>query len=233
MALARDRRYGHHARIPGRICRCLDYFHVSSDRQAIQERLHAYYLFVGVVDDEIDSVGLEAGREVLEQLRNEELIFREPGARAPVAVVTEVLKRHLCLETFPAVLQKLEELYETVVRERNSRTMRAYVEQRVAIGRLTADVSYLLIRPLLPREYPELRRFLQRVGEVGCLIDSVIDLRADDRLGLLAFRPGLRDYLYLVRRMFHDGFKVLRQHPRLLGLFLEAIRDNVGMPNKQ
>src|SRR5437773_2273991 len=34
-------------------------------------------------------------------------------------------------------------------------------------------------------------------------------------------------YFYLISRMLPDGFKVLLRHPRLVGLFLEAITDNL------
>jgi hypothetical protein len=70
-------------------------------------------------------------------------------------------------------------------------------------------------------------RFLQRVGEVGCLMDSVIDLRADARLGLINFRPTPRDYFKLVSQLLRDGFRILLKHTRLLGLFVEAITDNL------
>src|SRR5258706_8266256 len=54
-AISQDFRYGHYVRIPQRICRCLDYFDVSVSRKAVEERLCSYYLFIGVVDDVIDS----------------------------------------------------------------------------------------------------------------------------------------------------------------------------------
>src|SRR5215813_8730624 len=112
LAISRDCKYGHYARIPGRICRCLEYFDISSDRRAVQERLDSYYLFIGVVDNEIDSVGLDAGREILKQLENGSPIFREPTKQSPAKVVTEVLRHHIGLEMFPIVLGKLEELYQ-------------------------------------------------------------------------------------------------------------------------
>src|SRR5436853_7227306 len=105
--------------------------------------------------------------------------------------------------------------------------MRAYIEQRKVIGRLTAELSYLLIRPLLESEHKDLCRFLKTIGEVGCLIDSVIDLRADNRLGLLGFNPTLKDYLKLTGQMLREGLKVILSHPRLLGLFMEAISDDL------
>jgi hypothetical protein len=226
-AVSQDSRYGHYARIPGRICRCLDYFKVSSSRGAVNERLHSYYLFIGVVDDLIDSDRLEAGREILDQLGDRTPLLDERAEQSRARLVTEILKRQINLEIYPLVLAKLEELYQAVIKERKSTTMRAYIEQRKTIGRLTAEVSYMLIRPLLESEHKALCRFLQKVGEVGCLIDSVIDLRADGRVGLLSFRPALKDHLKLTGHMLHEGSRILLRHPRLLGLFLEAIGDDL------
>jgi hypothetical protein len=50
----------------------------------------------------------------------------------------------------------------------------------------------------------------------------VIDLRSDERLGLLSFKPTPGDHLRLAVRTLHEGVRVLLKHPRLLGLFLEA-----------
>lgn len=225
-ALSLDSRYGHYVRIPERICRCLDYFQVSSEREKVRERLHAYYLFIGVVDDVLDSNQLEAGREILDRLNSRKLL-PDAAKESEAALVTEVFKGNISFETLPTILAKLEELYRAVVSEREAATMSAYIEERKAIGRLTAEVSYLLIRPLIASEHTELCGFLQAVGEVGCLVDSIIDLRADARMGLIRFQPGLKDYLRLASRMLHDGLRILFQHTRLLGLFLEAMSDNV------
>jgi hypothetical protein len=226
-AISQEPRYGHYARIPERICRCLDYFRISSNRRAIGQRLHSYYLFIGVVDDVMDSGEAEAGRQILEQLDNRNPLFDDETNESDARLVTEVLKCHISPETYPAVLAKFEELYEAVVKERKSTTMSAYLWQRKAVGRLTAEVSYLLIRPLLVTEHKEVADFLQKVGEVGCLIDSAIDLRVDVRLSLTSFRPTPRDYLQLVIHLLRDGFRILLRHPRLLGLFLEAMTDTV------
>jgi len=226
-AISQEARYRHYVRIPERICRCLDYFDVPSSRTAVKTRLHSYYLFIGVVDDVIDSSRLEAGREILKQLEDRTLLFHEGTKQSRTKLVTEILKCHISLEIYPLVLVKLEELYQAVVRERQSSTMRAYIEQRKVIGCLTAEVSYLLIRPLLKSDHKDLCRFLKNIGEVGCLIDSAIDLRSDDRLGLLSFRPTLEDHLRLTGQMLHEGLKVILRHPRLLGLFLEAVSDDL------
>jgi hypothetical protein len=226
-AVSQDSRYGHYVRIPERICRCLDYFKVSYSRGAVKERLHSYYLFIGVADDVIDSSRPEAGGKILKQLDNMIPFFDEETGRSRAKLVTEILKCHIGLDIYPTVLAKLEELYRAVIRERKSETMGAYIEQRKAIGRLTAEVSYLLIRPLLDSEHEDLCAFLQEVGEVGCLIDSVIDLRADDRVGLLSFRPTLKDYLKLTGRMLREGLRIVLKHPRLLGLFVESVNDDL------
>jgi hypothetical protein len=160
-------------------------------------------------------------------LDNPKPFFDEEAKESHAKLVTEVFKSHISHETYPAIAAKLEELYRAVVSERESTTMSAYIEQRKAIGCLTAEASYLLIQPLLVSEHKGLRRFLQKVGEVGCLMDSVIDLRADVRSGLLNFRPTLKDYLKLVSQLLRDGLKILLRHTRLLGLFLEAITDNL------
>src|SRR5262245_38427666 len=93
--ISQDSRYGHYVRIPGRICRCLDYFNVSFRRTSVEERLHSYYLFIGVVDDVIDSNGLEAGRDILQLLDNRTPVFDEEAGQSEARVVTEVLKCHI------------------------------------------------------------------------------------------------------------------------------------------
>ena len=226
-AVSQNSRYGHYVRIPERICRCLDYFKIPSSRAVIRERLHSYYLFIGVMDDVIDSNQLEAGREILKQLDNRQPVFSEDTKESRVRLVTEVFKCHISRESYPIILGTLEELYEAVVRERTCATMRAYIKQRKTIGRLTAEVSYLLIRPLLTGEHHGLRHLMQRVGEVGCLIDSAIDLKMDVQLGLINFTPTLKDRINLACQLLRDGFGILLRHARLLGVFLEALTDDL------
>src|SRR5688500_18810443 len=225
-ALSRDSRYAHFVRIPERICRCLDYFKVTFDRAAVKKRLHSYYLFIGVIDEILDSARLETGDEILRQLFHRELSFDKGYDRSPASLVTEVLKTHIEIEVYSPMKLKLEQLYQAVIRERNSQTLEQYVEERRIVGRLTAEVSYLLILPLLEDAPEDLRAFLIDVGEIGCLVDSSIDLRADHRLGLLSFTPTLRNHLQLVRMTLQRGMKISLRHPRLFALFLEAIGDN-------
>jgi hypothetical protein len=223
--VAQHPRYGHYARIPRRVCRCLDHFGVEADRRAVEERLRAYYLFIGVADDAIDLGRLEAGREILRQFASS----APPDAEAwsSAQLLTEVLKTHVSPEIFPTALAKLEELYAAVVGERTARTVGDYIRRRKEVGRLTSELSYLLIRPLLRRERSDLLRFFQRVGEVGCLFDSLVDLKADERAGLLNFKPSLSDRLRLAAHTAREGLRLLRRHPRLFGLFCEALGDDL------
>src|SRR2546421_12046187 len=94
-AISQESRYRHYVRIPERICRCLDYFDVPSSRRAVKTRLHSYYLFIGVVDDAIDSSRLDVGREILKQLEDRTLIFNEETKQSRTKLVTEILKCHI------------------------------------------------------------------------------------------------------------------------------------------
>lgn len=239
--ISRDPRYGHYARIPERVCRCLDYFGLAFDRAEVAERLRTYYIFIGVADDAIDAGSVRAGADILRQLTAPAFDLvpafefgkgARPSSVAPVELATDALRRHVGARPHPALRERLGELYGAVVSERESETMTAYVAARKAVGQLTAEVSYLLIVPLLRDGgdgggCEEVRRFLWKVGEVGCLLDSVIDLRSDERLGLLGFSPTRRDRLRLAARTLVEGGGVLLGHPRLVRLFLEAAGDDL------
>ena len=77
-AIAANRKYRHFTRIPRRIIRCLDYFGLDCDSVVVERRLRAYYLFIGVIDNAIDSGQLQVS-QVLRQF--------EPG-RALRAIST-------------------------------------------------------------------------------------------------------------------------------------------------
>ena len=144
-----------------------------------------------------------------------------------MSLVTEVLKQNISDEVYPLVVGKLHELYRAVVTERKAETIAAYIEQRKIVGLLTAELSHVLIRSFLEGEGSDFRRFLERVGAVGCLVDSVIDLRADAQLGLVFFKPTIGDFLKLLISTLREGLSVSMKHPALLGVFLEAVSDNV------
>ena len=229
-AIADDPKYNHFVHIPDRIIRCIDYFGIGCDRLVTRARLQAYYLFIGVVDEAIDSGQILTGRLILDYLSTPLPLFDETVRRSKVRLITEILKCQACDETYPLMAAKLQELYEEVVRERAATSIDSYIKHRKSVGALTADLSYVLVRPgLLPEggEHLTLCRFMRDVGAIGCLVDSLIDLRADRRLGLLGFKPRISDYAKLIVDILSDGLRVSLSYPGLARLFLQAIGDNV------
>jgi hypothetical protein len=225
--LANDPKYQHFIRIPDRIIQCIDYFGIACDRAATRARLHAYYLFIGVVDDAIDSGRIDAGKLVIGYLGTPAAEFDDEAKRSSVRLITEILKSHIRDETYPLMIAKLRDLYREVVSERGATSIDSYMGHRKSVGALTAELSYLLIRPGLSDNSEKLWEFMKQVGAIGCLVDSLIDLSADRRLGLLGFKPGLMDYTKLIDRILRDGLRVSLKHLGLSGLFLRAIVDNV------
>ena len=226
-AIARDPRYAHFMNIPDRIIRCLDYFGITCNRTEVRQRLLAYYLFIGVVDDRIDRGELEVGEDILERFNDRVPCSADRTVASRVSLVTEVLKQKISDDDYPPVVGKLHELYRAVVAERKVETITAYIEQRKIVGRLTAELSYVLIRSFLEGDSTDLLSFLERVGAVGCLVDSVIDLKADARLGLISFKPKFSDFRKLLIATLREGLNVTLKHPALLGVFLEAVSENV------
>lgn len=225
--LADDPKYRHFVRIPDRIIRCIDYFGIVCDRLVTSARLQAYYLFIGVVDDAIDSGQIGTGRLILDYLSTPLPLFDEAVRRSKVKLITEILKCQASDETYPLMVDKLQELYEEVVRERAATSIDSYIEQRKSVGALTAELSYVLVRPALNGDHEKLCRFMQQVGAIGCLVDSLIDLSADRRLGLLGFKPGIVDYAKLLHCILRDGLRMTLKHPGLSRLFLASIVDNL------
>jgi len=223
--IARDPRYSHFVRIPGRIVRCLDYFKVTCDRLAAARILSAYYIFIAVVDNAIDSGDSQTAATVFAQMAK--LIPANLSELSDVALITEHLKRQLDDQVGLPFRNQLALLYETVCREQAAVSIETYLEARKAVGRLTADLSYLAISPLLDCDHKPLRAFMQEVGAVGCLVDSVIDLASDQRRGLVSFAPSLRDYAQLALVALFEGLSIGLRHPRLAGLFTLAILDDV------
>jgi hypothetical protein len=226
--LANDAKYQHFVRIPDRILRCIDYFDIDCDRAITRSRLHAYYLFIGVVDDAIDSGGIERGKLVLNYLTTPALELDETSGHSNVRLLTEVLKCQMQDETDPLILNKFRELYREVVSEREAPSIDSYIAHRKAVGSLTAELSCVLIRPGLSGDHERLLQFMKQVGAVGCLIDSLIDLSSDRRLGLLGFKPGMMNRGKLITCILQDGLRVSLKHPGLCGSFVRAIADNLA-----
>jgi hypothetical protein len=228
--LSADPRYRHFVRIPDRIIQCVDYFGVACDHAAVKAKLHAYYLFIGVVDDAIDSSRIDAGKLILEYLSTPAPEFDEAAGYSSVRLITEILKVHINHGDYSAMMDKLRNLYGEVVSERGATSIDSYIGHRKSVGALTAEVSYLLMRPSLRDDNDHLCEFMRQVGAIGCLIDSLIDLNRDRRLGLLGFAPGPWDYAKLIVSIGQNGLRISLRHPRLYGLFFRAVLDNLRDP---
>jgi hypothetical protein len=203
----------------------LDYFQVRGDRVAAARILRAYYIFIAVVDNAIDSGETQTAATVFAHLAKPAQPSR--AQLSDVALITRNLSEQLHDTITLTFRDQLGWLYETVCEERSAVSIEAYIEVRKVVGTLTADLSYILISPLLQGEERTFRAFMQKVGAVGCLVDSVIDLRADQRRGLMSFLPTKRDHIKLALAALRQGLSLCLRHPRLAGIFADAILDNV------
>jgi hypothetical protein len=225
--ISTDPRFSQFANIPERIIRCLNFLGLDGDEDRIRAALLAYYTFIGVTDDVIDGGANDSGERILACLENPSIQVGAAVMRSDAEFMAEILKVHCPLTTAQQIRRKFRTLYRINLKERRVRNRRDFVKTRKILGSVTADISYLLIRDHLRSDAPQLRRLMKQVGAVGCLVDSVIDVRHDQHAGLLAFRPSLIDWLYLGAQTVVSGVKVVLTHPRLVILFLEAVIDNV------
>ena len=102
-----------------------------------------------------------------------------------VAVVTEIPESHVESDKRLPILRSLQRAPREIIRERAAPPVGTYIGHRKAVGRATARQSYLLIRSALREPNHKLSRLMEEIGAVGCLVDSVIDVREDQRSGLL------------------------------------------------
>jgi hypothetical protein len=225
-AIALDPHYFQFANIPQRIIQCLESFATVREPETVRARLLAYYVFIGVVDDEIESAEFEIGERTLRRIANPMPCFDQDTRTSKSQFMTEVLKQHIDPTIHSQMLTKFRDLHQANLGERDAQTMKGYVEQRRLVGRLTAELSYLLIQNLLSLEKTDCCELMKEVGAVGCLVDSVFDARADKRTGALSFQPGWFDFLRLGVATMFDGLKLIVTHPRLVPLFANAMRDN-------
>lgn len=227
LAIAGNPQFKPFINIPTRIIRCLDYFGIAGDQELIKSRLESYYLFIGVVDNALDSRQIEIGIRVLDYLSAGLPPLTEVDSRSDIVLVTAALKCHIHDDR---MVSKFHRLYREVLKERVATSIETYMTSRTMVGALTAELSYLLIQPLLEGPSKTLCKFMKEVGAVGCLVDSLIDLRSDHRLGLLAFTPHAGDYLKLLLNSLRRGLRLSIRHPGLCSLFLEAIVDILQQP---
>jgi hypothetical protein len=151
----------------------------------------------------------------------------EISRASDVSIVTEMLKRHIEEDSRVPILRALQCAHREVVRERAATSVSTYISHRKALGRATARQSYLLIQSAWAEPDQNLCRLMEEIGAVGCLVDSVIDIGEDHRLGLLNFDLTAVNYGKLCFSTGIAGMRVLVKAPALVFLLAEAILDNV------
>ena len=226
-AIVEDPQYRHFTRIPKRIVRYLDSFQIEFDQDLVHERLLAHYIFIAVVDDAIDSGEPGVAQTVFACLGDDNSGWNETACTSKIAIVAEMLKRHINPDAFTLMLDAMRRAHREVISERTARSIGAYIKHRKALGRATAKQSYLLIQSAFSETNEKLRHLMQDIGAVGCLVDSVIDIRHDSRSGLLNFSLTISDYAKLCCSTAVAGFSVWAKKPSLSFLLIEAILDNI------
>ena len=224
--IVNNSRYSHFTRIPERIIRFLDSFHIHFDRTAVHERLLSHYLFIAVVDDAIDS-GEDVAQMVFDHFNSAACDLSELSPRFDVATVSEILKFYVVADQRSSLLRSLQRAHREVIGERAATSVRTYISHRKALGRATARQSYLLIHPALREPDQKICRLMEEIGAVGCLVDSLIDIGEDHRSGLLNFDLTVVNYATLCFRTAVSGLRVLAKKPSLIFLLGEAIADNI------
>ena len=225
--LAADPRFFQFANIPNRLIKCLDSFEIEANQEDMRSALLAYYIFIAVTDDAIDGGDPDAGESILARIANPRVRLSGDAALSDAEFMAEVLKLYFPARASAQIRMKFRTLYRITLDEQRARSMREFVKTRKLLGRVTADISYLLVRDYLRNDVWKLRRLMKQVGAVGCLIDTVIDARKDQRAGLLSFRPSIAEWLYFYAHTLVLGLRVALKHTKLIRLFCEAIIDNV------
>src|SRR5262245_55157735 len=143
-AIVNNSRYHHFTRIPERIVRFLESFHIEFDRDAVHERLMSHYLFIAVVDDAIDSGEDGVAQTGFDRFSDVAYSLNEISRASDVEIVTEILKSHVDDLNRKPMLRALQRAHREVLRERAATSIRRYISHRRALGRATAKQSYLL-----------------------------------------------------------------------------------------
>jgi hypothetical protein len=220
-------RFSHFTRIPERIVRLLDNFQIDFERDAVHEQLLAHYLFIAVVDDAIDSGEKGVAQTVFDRFSNVAAGSNSASNLSDVAIVTEILARHIEENNRKPMLRALQRAHREVICERAARSVGSYIKHRKALGRATAKQSYLLLRSALSEPNRTLCWLMEEIGAVGCLIDSMIDIGEDHRSGLLNFDLTAVACVTLCLSTAIAGLRVLAKRPSLVFLLAEAVLDNI------
>ncbi len=242
---SKDKRYSPYLRLPYKITKFLKYFKIKFDFEKIVEATKAYFLWLKVVDDEIDekNKGLSAIKEEIERSLSgkknrakglEELCQNGQTEKSALIIATENFKKVIKKESFPKMKKELEALYTAAVLESDSPTMEEYIASRKEIGRQTANCAYSLIKQYcyapntLNKKFYE---FFCEIAELGCLVDSAIDIKKDLEKKVLKFSPSFADKMKLYLETTKKTIKLFQKYPGLSKEFLESVRGVIKNRN--
>jgi hypothetical protein len=122
-------------RIPARICSCLDWFGIKYNRSKALDVLSTFYLFIGVIDHVLDTISIDLGCRILDQLRSPYSFEMD----CPESIITENLKTKIEPGIFPMFLLKVNILYAAVCREQGCLNVNDYIGLIPLFGAAVVD----------------------------------------------------------------------------------------------
>lgn len=220
--LIQNKKYVHYLQIPDRVSAFLDYFEIQYDDYNVQISLSTYFLWLKVADNEIDENSQTIGDRIKDRLVDPEIKINKETNSEPVLLLTEILKNQVNKSVYDSFVGGLNELYDAVLQERYSSTMTQYIINRKNVGRLTAYCAFEIMKPYLDNRQEIFLEFFQRLGSLGCLVDSVVDIKRDAEDGMLRFKPSINDRIKLYLNTIKEGTELLFKYPGLYRCFLNS-----------
>ena len=206
-----------------RICTLLDYCGVSYDRLEVGKKVAIFSIWVKSADDAID--GPDSPDGVLARINNPQVAFDIEASQNPALFLTELLKKKISPSQYDLVRSALLQLYGVAQQEKNARDMSQYIESSKAVGRMTANAIYELIKPDISANHESFYRLFVRIGELADLVDACLDIKGDS--DAISFSPTRTDRLKLYAATIKEGLILLNGHPGLSFEFLKSVRRNL------
>jgi hypothetical protein len=196
--------------VPIHITRYLDHFSISYPPQQIAGVLGTYFLWLKLADDEIDE-HLKTGEDIFRRLSSgpdESFNNNEPG----LDMLTDILY-YASKPSSTAFLEEFSVCRRYAVLETEAVNIRDLAQIRTMEGEMLSLATLSLIEPYIQYGDHSIYDFLPRVGRLGMLLDSMIDLREDSAAGELKFQPGMLDMAYLAMQFMKGTLQIQVHYP--------------------
>jgi len=223
-AYARSSAVAQYARTPARVCRALELEGVAFAREPAMNRLQAWFLFMVAADDALDRGLLEDGDRLLEQM------FQPSQMPDPLAEIEVVLAEVLKAQTVDCrlpVQSALRAVWASVSWEKQASSAKEYVRARRQVGWTCSTMNYVLLRPLLANHPADLCLRWGEIGELGNLIDTLVDYPMDRWRGQIPVPPRGRLWVRTARETLGLMTAMGIRHPKMVPLFVGALGDNL------